>query len=86
MKMRKQFFGLTPYGKTDLWYCEGSKLWKPIDEADRPFTNLFLVRSYKAARRHLRKHKEIPVGTRFLLSSRWCGYDRVLTKRRVDDG
>lgn len=37
--------------------------------------------SYKAALRHLRKHDEIPKGTRFVLVSRFVGGDRVLVKR-----
>ena len=41
----------------------------------------FLCGSYKAALRHLRKHDEIPKGTRFVLVSRFVGGDRVLVKR-----
>lgn len=81
MKMRNQFYGLTPCGAY-LWYCEEVKQWKPIDEATMPFSNYYDCHSYKAAKRHLRKHTEIPAGTKFWLSNRWCGYDRALTKRR----
>ena len=38
-------------------------------------------RSYKAALRHLRKHNEIPKGTRFRLFSLYAGCDRFLIKK-----
>lgn len=36
--------------------------------------------SYRAAVRHLRKHNEIPKGTRFRLCSKFVGFDRYLIK------
>lgn len=52
--------------------AEYTNNWYPAD---------FPCYSYKAAIRHLRKHDEIPKGTRFLLVSRFVGCDRVLIKR-----
>jgi hypothetical protein len=40
----------------------------------------FPCRSYRAAKRHLRKHDEIPKGTKFRLVSPFVGYDRYLIK------
>ncbi len=78
--MNNQFVGITPLC-TDLWYCDDLKEWRNMREAEPPFGNYVFVRSFNAARRHIRKHNEIPVGTRFLLSSRWVGYDRILVKK-----
>ena len=80
MKMNNQFFGITPL-HGDLWYCEELKEWRNTQDAEAPFSNYVHVLSFKAARRHIRKHKEIPDGTKFLLASRWVGYDRVLVKK-----
>lgn len=38
-------------------------------------------RSYKAATRHLRKHNEIPKGTKFRLVSKYFGCDILLVKK-----
>ena len=45
--------------------------WYPAD---------FPCRSLKAAKRHLRKHNEIPKGTKFRLVSKYIGFDLYLTK------
>lgn len=37
--------------------------------------------SYEAALRHLRKHNEIPKGTKFRLVSKYAGCDRLLIKK-----
>lgn len=45
------------------------------------FPSPFLCHSLKAAKRHLRKHNEIPKGTRFVLVSRYIGCDIHLIKK-----
>lgn len=78
------YYGLTPLGVVDLWFDERDKKWKPIDECigeNCSYSNYADVRSYKAAKRHLRKHSEIPTGTKFLLSSMYLGFDLIMVKR-----
>ena len=53
------------------------KLWKDVGYG----SNCMSCNSYRAARRHLRKHNEIPKGTKFMLCSKWVGFDRYLVKR-----
>ena len=45
------------------------------------YSSDYSIRSFKAARRHIRKHDEIPKGTKFKLVSRFVGYDRILVKK-----
>lgn len=87
MKMNKQFLELQYDTKgynsgEELHYDENQKKWvteKFFTEDIYPAS--YPCRSYKAAKRHLRKHIEIPTGTRFRLISKWIGYDRYLIKR-----
>ena len=80
-KINYGYCGLTPLGSVDLWFDERDKKWKPIDECTGSYSNYADVRSYKAAKRHLKKHSEIPAGTKFFLSSMYVGCDRVMVKR-----
>lgn len=86
MKMNNQFFCLSGIYDKDcnkwLIYEEKTKLWKPVPEFDFwPGDYNWHIHSFNAARRHLRKHDEIPKGTRFRLVSRFIGYDRILVKK-----
>lgn len=86
MKMNNQFIGIEQVYKDQpfddwLWHeCE-SKTWKPTKDCHGWHSNIYGIHSFKAARRHLRKHNEIPKGTRFRLVSRFVGYDRILVKK-----
>ena len=79
MKMNSQFFGLTNF--CGLWYSEANRKWEPIEDVQVPFGNYVHIHSFKAARRYMRKHDEIPKGMKFRLSSRFVGYDRELVKK-----
>lgn len=86
-KMNYGYFGLTPLGDTNLWFDESDNKWKTYEECisnDDPwhFSNYANMFTYKAAKRHLRRHNEIPVGTKFLLSSLYIGQDRILIKKK----
>lgn len=87
MKMNNQFIGIEQvYDDQDfedwLWYEYGTKTWKPVKDCDDWYSNNYHgIHSFKAARRHLRKHEEIPKGTLFRLVSRFVGYDRILVKK-----
>lgn len=87
MKMNNNFIGLKQLlGNNEwhdwLWYEYESKTWKPVAKCSgwRSSSNCS-IHSFKAARRHLRKHDEIPKGTRFRLVSRFVGHDRILVKK-----
>lgn len=86
MKMNNQFIGIEQVYKDQpfddwLWYECGSKTWKPTKDCNGWYSNIYGIHSFKAARRYLRKHDEIPKGTRFRLVSRFVGYDRILVKK-----
>lgn len=89
MKMENQFWFLEEVSWEDdfnveerLFYDPSKKLWVKRDE----YTGNWIpatcpCRSYRAAKRHLRKHDEIPKGTKFRLCSSLIGnFDRYLTK------
>lgn len=66
----------------ELYYDRNKKKWViEKDCTEDIYPAAYPCRSFKAAKRHLRKHNEIPKGTRFILISQWIGYDRYLTKR-----
>lgn len=52
----------------DLWFCEKHNKWHLFDrippDADN-WQDWYPVCSLKAAKRHLRKHTEIPIGAKF---------------------
>lgn len=60
-------------------YDPDQKKW--VDSEGSIDRNWIACRSLRAALRHLRKHDEIPKGVKFVLGSRYVGYDRILTKR-----
>ena len=86
MKMNNQFIGMEHYlGHTKpgawLWYDNDTEKWRFLQDCDGYSSNMVGIHSFKAARRHLRKHDEIPKGTKFRLASRFVGYDRILVKK-----
>ena len=69
--------------KVELFYDYNNKKWVHRKEyKGKWYPADFPCRSIKAAKRHLRKHNEIPKGTRFLLVCRYVGQkDIVLYKK-----
>ena len=68
--------------EVELYYDKNKKLWVNRDEyTGNWYPATFPCHSYRAAKRHLRKHNEIPKGTRFRLASRFVGFDRYLVKK-----
>ena len=66
----------------ELCYDMFKKMWVPRPEYSGAwYPGWFPCRSYRAAKRHLRKHDEIPKGARFVLVSKYVGCDRVLIKK-----
>lgn len=68
--------------KKELHYDHDKKKWVCIEEYTGSwFPATFPYRSYKAAKMHLRKHDEIPKGTKFRLCNKFVGFDRYLIKK-----
>ena len=81
MKLNNQFWWLVAEDIDGLQYDCKLKKWIPFKEyRGKWYPGDYPCKSYKAAKRHLRKHNEIPKGTRFRLVSKWVGCDRYLTK------
>lgn len=81
MKMKNQFWYLKSKDRA-LYYDLSKKKWVSKEEyTGSPYLAVFPCRSYNAAKRHLRKHDEIPIGTNFILISSYVGFDRKLVKR-----
>lgn len=85
MKMENQFWALEidiDNWNKKLYYDSNKKKWVTRKEyTDIWYPGRFPCHSYRAAVRHLRKHDEIPVGTKFRLVSKYIGFDRWLTKK-----
>lgn len=69
------------YRERELYYDHTKKMWVKREEYTGSwYPATFPCRSYRAAKRHLRKHNEIPKGTKFRLYSKYVGFDRYLIK------
>ena len=70
---------LKDYSDTHLWWCDEQKQWMPIDEvlAEHGCSSHAPGRSFKAFKRHLRKHPELKVADEVVLCSRFKGYDII---------
>lgn len=81
MKMKNQFWYLKSKNK-ELYYDLSKKKWVNKEQyTGSSYPAVFPCRSYRAAKRHLRKHNEISIGTNFILISSYIGFDRKLVKR-----
>lgn len=81
MKMKNQFWYLKSNDRT-LYYDLSKKKWVSKDQyTGNLYPAVFPCRSYHAAKRHLKNHNEIPIGTSFILISNYIGFDRKLVKR-----
>lgn len=87
MKMNNQFWVLQydvkqNKNEAELYYDDNKKSWVTRSEyTGNWYPANFPCHSYRAAKRHLRKHDEIPKGTKFRLVSRFVGFDRYLIKK-----
>lgn len=67
----------------ELVYDLQDNIWKNINMCKNPcspFSPDNGIKTYKAAIRHIRKHNEIPEGTKFKVLSMYVGLDRYITK------
>ena len=73
----------TPNGKS-LWWNDTLKKWGTFEEFKDTKTNYGTHKdwttSVKAALRHIRKHDELPKGTKVRLCSNFVGCDVIITK------
>ena len=67
-----------------LWWNETLKKWGTIEEFKETHTNygthMERITSVKAALRHIRKHDELPKGTKVRLCSNFVGCDVIIIK------
>ncbi len=92
MRMENQFWFLEfsdrkkdetrrTYRERELYYDRNKDKWVPRKEyTGHIYPGCYPCGSYRAAKRHLRKHDEVPKGTKFRLISKYVGYDRYLMK------
>lgn len=79
--MENQFWCLKIVNK-ELFYDFLKKKWVKREEyTGNLYPATYPCRSWRTAKRHLKKHDEIPKGTKFILVNKNIGYDRRLIKR-----
>lgn len=80
MKTENQFWFLEDESRT-LFYDNNKKKWVKKEEyTGSCYPATFPCHSFRAAKRHLRKHNEIHKGMKFKLVSRFVGRDRFIRK------
>lgn len=85
-----RFFGVCHFGHAqddfvDLWWCDDLRRWGPLDELNDMYSccTHAPVRSFKAFKRHLRKHPELKKVEEVILVSRFIGYN--IKARWIDE-
>lgn len=85
---KRYYFGLQNIGErgNDLWWWEKKKKWANWKEIVKDkdygyYCSTYHVNTLRAAIAHLKRHNEIPKGTKFRLISQYIGKDRILTKK-----
>ena len=83
MKLNKYFLYIDSED-ADLCYDLVDHVWKTkkeCGEGTHPYSPCSDdISTFKAAAAHIRRHDEIPKGTRFKVVNRFVGYDRFVTK------
>ena len=80
--LNNQFWTLVSVDRKGIQYDVDLGKWFAYEDYNGfVYPGGFPCKSYKAAIRHLRKHDEIPKGTRFRLVSKFVGCDRYLVKK-----
>lgn len=71
-----------------MYYCADTDKWYPDGKYPANISGSYwmcsdkTVHSVKAAKRHLRKHNEIPKGTVFVLQSKYRGFPNVMLTKK----
>lgn len=84
MKINKYFDFLESLNN-NLVYDFKEEMWKKHDECHNAHSHFSCwgkgkVKTFKAAKAHIRRHNEIPKGTRFRVVNKYIGFDRYVTK------
>ena len=75
--LRSRFFHMTHFNG-DLWYSDELRRWGSFEEFEAlgvSYSSGRMCRSFKAFKRHLRKHPELLACEEIVLVSRYVGYD-----------
>ena len=74
--LNSRFFGITHFSDSQIWWSEKKRKWMSYEECINygSFSNTARCRSFKAFKRHLRKHPELKEAGEIVLSSRYVGY------------
>ena len=73
--LSSRFFGVTQFADADLWWSHTYKKWLPLLECKGNCSSHRSVSSFKAFKRHLRKHPELQECKEVVLVSRYVGYN-----------
>lgn len=68
---------------TGLWWCNKLNRWETIDNIPNEYsysTHSKEIHSVKAAISHVKRHNELPKGTKLRLCSNFVGCDVIITK------
>lgn len=85
--LRSRFIGITHFTRvTDLWWYDAQRRWcKPSEVGVTDwYGNTAPCNSFKAFKRHLRKHPELRTVDEVILVSRFKGHDIRATWEPVD--
>ena len=72
--LSSRFFGITHFSLQDLWWSYTYNKWLPLSECNGNCSNTNHIRSFKAFKRHLRKHPELRSCGEVVLQSRYVGH------------
>lgn len=74
--MNSRFHGITIIDSSNLWWVDDLKVWMEHDDIPKNYnygTHWDKCKSFKAFKRHLRKHENILKGYEIVLCSRYIG-------------
>ena len=74
--LSSRFIGVTTY--CDLWWSDTEKKWvdyKEVKDDEIYSSTMTSCRSFKAFKRHLRKHPELKAADEVIFVSQFVGYD-----------
>jgi len=73
--LSSRFIGITMFS-IDLWWSYEHKKWLPMAEyGNKGASSTVHCNSFKAFKRHLRRHPELQTGETITLASKFGGYD-----------
>lgn len=73
--LSSRFFGITQFSDADLWWSYTYKKWLSSEKCNGNCSSHKRVGSFKAFRRHLRKHPELQACDEVVLVSKFVGHN-----------